>query len=172
MKKKCLLRLGREWLMIGLLLIVVSVAIDQWRSQQMPERNEFSLQAVDLQGQSIDIQAMSAEKPMVIYFWASWCNICRFVTPTVNWLSQYYPTLGIALSSGSDDQIRRYLAYHDIEFPQLNDPRSQIGQDWHIRYTPTIMIVHQGKIEFITSGLTTPWGLLARLWLASYPLPT
>ncbi|MGT0149407.1 hypothetical protein ACT691_05885 [Vibrio metschnikovii] len=48
MKKKRLLHLGREWLMVGLLLIVVSVAIDQWRSQQMPERNQFSLQAVDL----------------------------------------------------------------------------------------------------------------------------
>lgn len=149
-----------------LLLIVVSVAVDLWRSQSMPTQANFNLKAQDINQQWIDIEALSQQKPVVVYFWASWCSICQFVTPSVNWVSDYYPTVGVSLSSGESQKLQRYFEYKQLGFANINDPDSQIGQQWGINVTPTIFIVRHGEIKHITTGFTSPIGLLARLWLS------
>ncbi|KDM93493.1 protein disulfide oxidoreductase [Photobacterium galatheae] len=156
----------REGVVFLVLLTVVSVGVDLWRSQSVPDNNPFTLKAVDINGQEVDVAALSQEQPVIVYFWATWCGVCRFVTPSVDWLSQYYPTVGISLTSGTDEKLQQYFQHNGLDFSNVNDPRHVLGREWGVSFTPTIFIVRHGKVESVTSGFTTPVGILARLWLS------
>ena len=75
-------RLLRElgvWLLIG---VAVSLAVDYFRQPALPQN--FSATALHtLDGQPVDLIAMSKERPLLVYVWATWCGVCRYTTPSV-----------------------------------------------------------------------------------------
>ncbi|CZF77073.1 protein disulfide oxidoreductase [Grimontia marina] len=156
----------KEILTLVILFSVISFALDLWRSQDMPNEQLPNVALQDLSGETIDLVALSEDKPVVLYFWATWCGACKFVTPTVDWLAEDHDVISVAITSGSNDRITAYLQHHDLKFATINDERGSLSGMWGVRATPTIVIVKDGKIASITTGITTPPGLLARLWLA------
>ncbi|MDX1280456.1 hypothetical protein [Shewanella colwelliana] len=68
---------------------------------------------------------------------------------------------------GGNDDINQYLTEHDYQFPVINDTEGMHIQ-WGALAYPAIYVVDQtGQIRYVTSGVTTTWGLRARLWLAT-----
>ncbi|MEZ8965109.1 redoxin [Vibrio breoganii] len=162
---KKVLNLFKKALLYILLFTLVSVAVDLWRTRDFTSSESPTTHATALSGNTIDLDLLSQNKPVVVYFWATWCGACKFVTPTINWLSQYYDVVAISASSGEARRVQAYLNNHDYQFENINDPRSHISSRWNLKVTPTIAIVENGEIKNITTGITTPIGLLARLWL-------
>ncbi|MDD1783316.1 thioredoxin domain-containing protein [Enterovibrio sp. ZSDZ35] len=169
-KKKASWRQPRFWLREILpyvaLFLVISFAVDLWRSQDMPSGKVPSQQMTTVNGLDIDLAKMSQEQPVLVYFWATWCGACKFVTPTVNWLSDDHQVVSVAITSGDNARVKRYLAGHDLDFDAVNDERGVLASTWGIQATPTIVIINKGEITSITTGISTPPGLLARLWLS------
>nr|WP_284676645.1 protein disulfide oxidoreductase [Vibrio sinus] len=145
--------------------IVITSAMDWFRSQDLPSESAPALSGVTLDGKTVDVIAMSHDKPVVVYFWATWCPACKFVSPTIDWLSQFYPVIGVAGSSGNSGRVRQYMQAHEYQFDNINDERGEIFHRWSISVTPTIFIIKDGKVASATSGITTPPGLLVRLWI-------
>lgn len=148
-----------------LFAIALSAAMDWYRSQDIPLESAPALVSNGPTGEKIDVIALSYEKPVVVYFWATWCSICKFVSPTVDWVSDYYPVVAVSGASGSDARVEAFMKAHDYQFTNVNDERSQWFRRWGITVTPTLFIVRDGQIKSVTTGITTPPGLLARLWL-------
>ena len=165
-KKKPRIRWLREAGKALLLMLGVTFALDQWNGRDIPDTKIPPIVTRSLSAQNIDVMAMSKDQPVVLYFWATWCGACKFVSPTVNWVSSNYSVVSVALSSGSDARIQRYLNAHEYTFETINDTQGSLAKDWGIRVTPSIVIIKDGEIRSITTGITTPIGLLARLWLA------
>ncbi|MGF1695234.1 protein disulfide oxidoreductase [Vibrio lamellibrachiae] len=156
----------KEVLMYVVVITVVSIGVDYWRAQDMPNDVPSPIQALSLDGEYIDVIEMSKEKPVVVYFWATWCGACKFVTPTINRLGDSYHVVGISGTSGEDRRVSRYLEAHGYDFSNINDNRNSIFREWGVTVTPTIVIIRNGEVKSITTGITTPPGLYARLWLA------
>ena len=120
----------------------------------------------DVQGNKVDLLALSAKQPVIIYFWATWCNICSTVSPSVDWIADYYPVLTVALSSGDNIRIKQYLHSKNYGFSTINDQQGLISKAWGVSVTPTIFIVDKGEIKSVTTGFTSPIGMWFRLLLA------
>ncbi|USD66082.1 protein disulfide oxidoreductase [Vibrio sp. SCSIO 43136] len=151
-----------------LMVTLVSAGLDWWRKQSMPEHNLPSLMQLADEQKVVDILAISQERPVVVYFWATWCGVCNFVSPSIDWLSEQsdFEVVGVSLSSGSAQRVSHYMQTKGYEFNNINDPAGEISSQWGISATPTIAVIRSGEITSVTTGITTPIGLFARAWLA------
>lgn len=161
-------RWGKEALWLLLFGVVISTALDFWRSPALPEGNP--LPTLTLQdGTTADLQAMSRDKPLLVYYWASWCGVCRFTTPTVEQLWQEGENvLTVALRSGSDDQLRAGMAKKGLTFPTHNDESGDLAARWQVGVTPTFLVIKDGALVSSTTGWSSAWGLRLRLLWASW----
>ncbi|WP_087026630.1 protein disulfide oxidoreductase [Thaumasiovibrio subtropicus] len=162
----------RKWLkeiaVSLVLLVVMTIAIDIWRGRDMPNTLNVNTQIALLNGQQLDIAEMSEDTPVVIYFWATWCGVCKWVSPSVDWLSQSMPVVSVALRSGDDERLQGYIDAHEYQMLTFNDSRGEWSHDWSVKVTPTIAIVYQGEVRHVTTGFTTPMGIVLRRWLSQF----
>lgn len=160
-------RWGKEALWLLLFGVVISTALDFWRSPALPEGDP--LPTLTLQdGTTADLQAMSRDKPLLVYYWASWCAVCRFTTPTVEQLWQDGENvLTVALRSGNTQQLSKGMGKKGLTFPTHNDERGDLAARWQVSVTPSFLIVKDGKVVSTTTGWSSGLGLKLRLAWAS-----
>ncbi|ERM58064.1 MULTISPECIES: protein disulfide oxidoreductase [Vibrio] len=164
-KSSSLKKWGKELVSMILIVGVVSFAMDFYHSRSMPQGNAVPIVGKSLQGEDIDVIELSKNgKPVIVYFWATWCGACKFVSPTVNSFSDTHQIVSVALSSGQDERVQRFLDAKEYQFPTINDVSGSISRDWRINVTPSIVIIKDGKISSIATGVTSPIGL----WLRAY----
>ncbi|WP_158075267.1 protein disulfide oxidoreductase [Salinivibrio siamensis] len=156
---------ARDLCWLTVFVLISSTTVDWWRSRDI-DTSEVPVASMRLlDGRQQDLVAMSQHEPVLVYVWATWCGVCRFVTPSVDWLSGHAQVVSIALRSGSNKHIAGYLAHHGYDFPVVNDQSGALSNAFAVKVTPTVMVVEQGEITSITTGFTTPFGLWLRLVL-------
>ncbi|WP_017033713.1 thioredoxin domain-containing protein, partial [Vibrio genomosp. F10] len=165
-KRRTMAHWIKECLFYIVFVSLISIGVDLWRSQDMPSATVTPIQALSMEGKYIDVMEMSKEKPVVVYFWATWCSACQFVTPTINRLGDSYHVVGVSGASGEDRKLAGFLRTHGYQFSNINDSRNAISRAWGVTVTPTIVIINNEQVTSITTGITTPPGLYARLWLS------
>jgi thiol-disulfide isomerase/thioredoxin len=160
-------RWARELLILLLLVLGVTFAMDWWRAPQAPLT--FDQQMLEtLDGEQVSLAQLSQDKPLLVYFWASWCGVCRFTTPYVAKLvANGGNVMTVALRSGNDQQVEQWLAAKKLQLPVVNDEQGKQSAQWQIGVTPTIVVISQGKVVQSTTGWTSYWGMKLRLWWAS-----
>lgn len=125
-----------------------------------------SIQGKTLQGQPFQLEQLKG-KPTLIYFWASWCSICRLMESTVSDISHNTAIVSIAMQSGSDEAVNQYLKKKNLLTPVINDPDGQVAARYGIKGVPTVFILQpDGNIKYATSGYSPGWAVRLRLWLA------
>ncbi|MBU3824724.1 MAG: protein disulfide oxidoreductase [Candidatus Oceanisphaera merdipullorum] len=152
-----------------LVLMVMVTAVDMWRSQDLPTDVAALGTMTTLSGDEIDLNALSADQPVLVYVWASWCGVCRIVSPMVDMVKVSMvnaPVVSIALASGSNAKLAHYVQEKGYDFSVVNDTDNRLGQVLGIKVTPTLMVAYKGELRYATSGITTLPGMLGRLWLA------
>ncbi|MCK7580215.1 MAG: protein disulfide oxidoreductase [Chromatiales bacterium] len=124
-------------------------------------------QAPLLNGASFDLAASSASRPVLVYFWASWCPVCRLEQGSVSALLRDHPVVTVAMQSGSAAEVSGYLREHGLDWPVINDPDGALAARWGVRATPTFFVVDRERaVRFREVGYTSGPGLRLRLWLA------
>ena len=160
-------RWGKEALWLLLMALVISTLLDLWRSPTLPG-GAMSAPITLQDGTTTDLATLSRGKPQLVYYWASWCGVCRFTTPTVETLwREGENVLTVALRSGSDAQLREGMAKKGLTFPIHNDESGALAARWQVGVTPTFLIVKDGELVSSTTGWSSGLGLTLRLWWAS-----
>ncbi|MGE6263435.1 protein disulfide oxidoreductase [Aeromonas media] len=161
-------RWGKEALWLLLFALILSTVLDLWRSPALPEGSPLPVLTLQ-DGTRADLQAMSRERPLLIYYWASWCAVCRFTTPAVEQLWQDGENvLTVALRSGDITRLQQGMARKGLSFPTHNDEQGTLAARWQVNVTPSFLILKDGKVVSSTTGWSSRWGLQLRLLWASW----
>lgn len=113
---------------------------------------DFSL--LDMNGNKVRIFELAEDKPLLLYFWASWCKPCRLITPQVATLAEEYKdritVLGINVG-GVDSlrDVKKYNKRYKVTYPLLIDSDNKTVETYSVRAIPTVILIDEtGKILF------------------------
>lgn len=146
---------------LGLLLL-----LNSWTTRDTPRGPAPVFSGTLLDGTSVSLADFRGQ-PMLLYFWATWCPVCKLEQGTIDALAADYPVLTVAMDEAAPEAILAYLKAADIDYPVIHDRDFAISRHYAIRGVPTSIILDaDGRIRFVEAGYTTGIGLRLRLWWA------
>ena len=151
-----------------LVVVLVFFAVKTYMQRDLVQGAAPLLQGTLIDGQTVNLQSLQG-KPVLVYFWATWCPVCKMQNGSVADISKDYTVVTIAMNSGSELEIEAFLEEKHLDFPVLADDAGIIADRFGVSGVPTSFIVEpDGSIAFTEVGYTTKWGLRLRLWMAGY----
>lgn len=113
--------------------------------------------------QTGDLFSLSSDthSPVIINFWASWCEPCHIEAPDlVQAYTEYEDDIELlAINMTHTDQqqgIDDFVQKYGISFPVLLDPDGSISKDYEVLAVPTTFFVDRhGIIQHVTKGMLT-----------------
>lgn len=154
----------KNLLLFGLALFLISNIVSYLRSPAINEK--ISIDAKLLDGKSVSLNDYKS-KPVIIYFWASWCPTCKLQSSAIDELSKEFQVLTIAVNSGSDEDVRGYMGEKGYSFATINDKSGNISRDFKVKAFPTTFVLDSnGSIIFSEVGYTSGIGFRLRLKVA------
>ena len=103
----------KEILIFIVLMTVFANALSLYRSAEL-NKMQLSLKSVTLLD-NIKYD-LPKNKAIMLYFWGSWCPVCKVEAGNIKRVSQRYEVLTIALKSGNDVEINNYLKENNLNF--------------------------------------------------------
>lgn len=122
--------------------------------------------------QMLDGQNMSSylgKGPTIIYFWAKWCGVCKMMQSPVNEVLNDYDGVTIAVKSGDDQSVKRYLQEKQLAWNVLNDPLGKVAEQFKAKGVPAVFFLDEkGMIKLTATGYASEIGLRLRLWILGF----
>ncbi|TLS50018.1 TlpA family protein disulfide reductase [Paenibacillus antri] len=125
-------------------------------------------QLSDLNGESYFFDNIRGNKPVVVNFWASWCNPCRIEAPELVKLYKEYgeeiEILAVNLTEGdSAEAAAEFAEEYGFTFPVLLDKEGTVSDLFQTRAVPTTYFINKdGTIQDIVIGLASPSDLQSK----------
>jgi thiol-disulfide isomerase/thioredoxin len=112
----------------------------------------------NLDGEPVDLADFVGEQPLLLEFWASWCEQCEALQPSMDAAYERYGEevgfLAVAVAvAQSQRAVRRHLARHAIPFPMLWDTRGNATRAFLAPATAYVVILDaEGKVAYTGIG--------------------
>jgi len=109
---------------------------------------------VNERGQEVRLGEVASGKPTLLFFWATWCQSCRKVQPSVAALAEKYrgrvQVIGINVGGlDSVQAVNDYRQRHGITYPLLVDRVNRVAEAYDIVAIPTVILLdRQGQVRF------------------------
>ncbi|MCW8901059.1 MAG: protein disulfide oxidoreductase [Gammaproteobacteria bacterium] len=155
-----------RWVVEITLILIVLSAIRFWMQRDIVSGIAPDISADILSGQRFELY-QSKDRPVLIHFWASWCPVCKLEESSIENVAQDHPVITIAMQSGDNEELKKYMQEEKLTFKVINDESGQLSQMYKIKGVPVSFVVNKdNEIEFVEVGYTTELGLRMRLWWA------
>ena len=150
-------RWGKEALWLLLMALVITTLVDLWRSPTLPAgamEAPFTLQ----DGTTTTLAEQSRGKPLLVYYWASWCGVCRKEMPHIEneiWLplkDKDFVLVGVDRDEPMD-VVRGFAEKMKITYPLAPDSAARVFGLYAKKeagITRNVIIDRDGKIVFLT----------------------
>jgi peroxiredoxin len=110
-----------------------------------PPAPSFELPLLD--GEVVDSDEQWAERPMVLIFFESWCELCRQQQSEINDLVEDYRDIVLFLGvTGLSDEgdVREYVAENDVAYPVATDHSGEVWLRYAAEEPPLVALVSKG----------------------------
>jgi thiol-disulfide isomerase/thioredoxin len=110
-----------------------------------------------LDGRSADLAQFIGKGPVMIEFWATWCENCKELEPAVLAMQKKYAGkmqfVGVAVSvNQSPELVRRYVAKHGLAGTQLYDRKGTAIDAYDVPATSFVVVIDRGG-KIVYTGL-------------------
>ena len=165
MKDK-ILHYAKEIVLFIVIMTFVANVISLYKSSDLV-KTPFNLTNITLlDGSEFTIDN---SKPLLLHVWATWCPTCKLEASNIDTISKNYQVLTVAVKSGTNREIEKFLSENNLNFNVSNDSSGLIAQKLNVAVYPTTFIYDKnGEIVFSDVGYTSTWGLWLRMWWASF----
>jgi len=156
----------KEIFLFFIFITIVTNILSFYRSGELNKEKlqESSFTLIDSTNYNIQ-----KNKPIVIHFWATWCRTCKMEASNIDRLSKDFQIITIAVKSGNNDEIKKYMDEHELNYKVVNDKDGFYARKFKISAYPTTFIYDKNQeLIFSEVGYTSTVGLWLRLWLASF----
>jgi thiol-disulfide isomerase/thioredoxin len=112
----------------------------------------------DLDGKPVDLGRYVGKQPVVLEWWATWCELCAALLPRVRAAHAKFGDrvafLGINVTvNQTPARVRKYLAEHQPPFRTLYDNRGTSIRAYQVPSTSFIAVVDRaGKVVYTGTG--------------------
>lgn len=157
-------RVLKEVLTTLILFFIISQVVNFIRKPEIKE-DIYTYHLRDIENNAIEFFEYKDE-PLVVHFWGTWCPTCQLEASNIETLSANYDVISIAVNSGSNQSIRRYMKENNLDYRVINDEKGVLAQKFNIGAYPTTLLYNaKGELKFTEVGYSTTLGLQARLEL-------
>jgi peroxiredoxin len=114
----------------------------------------------DLDGNTVDLGQYIGKKPILLEFWATWCELCEQLMPRIRSARATFGSavefLGINVTvNQTPTRVRRYLQEHQPPFRTLYDDEGASIRAYQVPATSYVVIIDRaGKVAYTGSGGT------------------
>ena len=95
-------------------------------------------------------------KVVLIEFWASWCGVCRLVTPLMNDLDARFRASGVRVLGVTMDSVSKAAEYADalgMKYPVLSDEQGATTRNYGARALPLLFVIDKkGVVRDVVIG--------------------
>ncbi len=101
----------------------------------------------DLKGTPHRLSRLKGNKPVLLYFWATWCPYCIQAKPKIARVQQKMgekelEVFGINVAEGDTvEKLRRYQEGHPVDWPILYDEGGQVSRMYRVQGIPLFVLV-------------------------------
>jgi len=126
---------------------------------------DFTLQKYDGSG-SVNLATFYSDKPTIIQFWATWCEICRAEFPQNNAIVAKYKDkihyIAVDWAQSDTDAVKKYIEELTLDPSVITfvmDGDGSVGAQYGIRGTPMhVFIKKGGQVLLKQTGKVSPQG--------------
>jgi thiol-disulfide isomerase/thioredoxin len=162
----------RSLLAAACLPFVQAVAANPQDARKNWPRNRATprLDLAGLEGQPWQLSSLRGS-PVLLNFWATWCEPCRAEMPALQQLARDHREQGLQVIAANfkegEATVRRFLQATPLELPVLLDREGAAAKAFDVHIFPsTIGIDRKGQARFVVTGEFDWSSPLAARWLA------
>ena len=127
--------------------------------QVLQARSAPNFKLKDLGGKEFDLNKTLTSGPVLIDFWATWCQPCIKALPILQEIESMYASKGLTVVGINEDgprnlpKVRPFLRSHKLEFRVLLDLNSSVMNAYRLNSIPTTILIDKtGEIVYFHQG--------------------
>ena len=128
-------------------------------SQTAIADNAPNFKIKDLNGEEFELKKALESGPVLIDFWATWCQPCIKALPKLEEIESNYALKGLTVVTVNVDgprnlsKVRPFLRSHKLNFRVLLDLNSQVMNAYRVNVIPTTILIDKtGEITYFHQG--------------------
>jgi thiol-disulfide isomerase/thioredoxin len=163
----------RQWLAVAACAAWTwpAFAGDDQRRSWPRGRTTPALQLPSLDGAAWTL-AGARGRPLLLNFWASWCEPCRAEMPSLQQLAAQHQVEGLQVMAinfrEGESAVRRFMTTTGLSLPVLYDRDGAAAKAFGVRTFPsTVAIDRRGRARFVVTGEVDWSSPAVQRWMAA-----
>lgn len=154
-----ILRELRSWLWTLALVWLVWMAVQSLRGGVALPAQAPDFAAVTLEGKPVQLSQLRG-RPVVLYFFASWCPACKVTSPSIDRFAASHPEVAVVGIAAEDAEDARAFMAKNPRFFQVVAETEAMDASYKVRALPTTVVVDaEGKVAWSRQGIVLPFEL-------------